>query len=113
MNVTIISKGNPISEGFKEYFNHRANLALGRHLSQIRSLRVCLEDTSNPRTGSERICRVEIAGEFGKRSVVVHDRNFKPAIDCALDVCARVVARSLQRADSEFFAITPHQRLAS
>lgn len=113
MNVTIISKGNPISEGFREYFNHRANLTLGRYRSHIRSLRVCLEDTSNPRTGSERTCRVELAGEFGKRSVVVHDRSLKPAIDCALDVCARAVARALQRADSEFFAITPYQRLAS
>jgi ribosome-associated translation inhibitor RaiA len=113
MKVSVVSKGNPISEGLREYFSNRANFALGRYLLHIHSLRASLEDTSNPRDGLVQSCRVEIAGEFGKRFIVVHDRNFKSAIDCALSVSNRVVERALNRADSEMFAIESNQKLAS
>lgn len=113
MRISVVSKGNPISKGLRDYFSHRASLALGRYRLHIHSLRVSLEDTSNPRTGLEQSCRVEIAGDFGKRFIVVHDRSFKSTIDCALGVCNEVVERALNQADSEMFAIASQHKMAS
>jgi hypothetical protein len=113
MRVSVVSKGNPISEGLREYFSHRANVALGRYRIHIHSLRVSLEDASNPRSGPEQSCRVELDADFGKRFIVVHDRSFKSAIDCALGVCNGVVERALNQADSEMFAIASQHKMAS
>lgn len=103
MRVSVVANGSPLSQGLREYFLHRANLALGRYRLHIHSLRVSLEDTSNARTGLEQSCRVELDGDFGKRLIVVHDRNLKSAIDCALGVSCRVVERALNRADSAVY----------
>lgn len=113
MKISVVSNGYPISEALRDYVSQRANIALGRYSLHLHSVRASLEDTSNPRLGSEQTCRVEIAGEFGKRTVVVHDRSFKPAIDCALGICSTVVERAINRADSELFAFSSDQRLAS
>jgi ribosome-associated translation inhibitor RaiA len=113
MRISVVCKGNPISEGFREYFSHRANLALDRYRPEIHSVRACLEDTSNPLAGPIQSCRVEVHGEFGKRFIAVHDQNFKAAIDCALGVSASVVERALARADSEMFGMASRYKWAS
>jgi hypothetical protein len=113
MRISVVSQGNAVSDELKEYFSHRANLALGMYLRHVRLLRGVLEDTSNPQDGIIQCCRLELAGEFGKRFIVVHDRDLKSAIDCALSVSTRVVERALNRTDSEIFAVEPHQKLAS
>lgn len=113
MKVSFVFNGNPISEGLREYFSHRANLALRKYRRHIQSLKVSLDDAINPRVGTRLSCRVEMTGDFGTRVIIVHDRSFKSAIDCALGVCSEVAERALHRADAEMSAIAFHRKLAS
>jgi len=87
----------------RAHVERRSSFALGRFADELIDVAVVLEDLNGPRDGGDKRCLVQLHGPV-VRDVVAEgtDVAWGPAIDRALSLAGRSVARALDRARREF-----------
>ena len=98
MEIQITNRNLEMKTGQKDYIERRLQFALGRFVSEIRSVGVTLTDINGPRGGEDVQCALQV--RLRKRGQIVAsdtDVSVEAAVANAVDRVARSVARSLDR----------------
>jgi ribosome-associated translation inhibitor RaiA len=97
MKLDIRCRGTQKNETLVQHVQRKLAFALGRFDRRVRRVVVRLEDVNGPRGGVDKVCRVEAVSEFGVHVVEARDVQPFAAVDRALEMIERAVARSLRK----------------
>lgn len=101
MRLTIMKRGEEAGEAdaLRQRIERRIGFALSRFSDELSAVLVRLDDLNGPKGGVDKRCRVQLRGaSIGEVVVEETDVEWGPAIDRALSLAGRSVARALDRA---------------
>lgn len=98
MRIHVRSKGIEEGKAVSDYARKRLAFAIGRFDWAVRAVSIRLEDVNGPRGGVDKRCVVRASGDdLDERVVEVADVSAFAAIDRAMEILRRAVARALGR----------------
>lgn len=99
MRVDIRFLNTVPSDDLVEHIHRQHGFALSRFQSRIGRLVIRLEDLNGPRGGVDKACRIEASGDFGVRVNEARADAFEAAINRALGLTERSIARAARRTE--------------
>lgn len=80
-----------------QYIERHVTFALSRFSSRLKRTSVRLDDLNGPRGGIDKVCKVEVVGDFGHRIVEARGLDVQAVTVRALEMAERSVTRALTR----------------
>lgn len=97
MSVQFSWKGAERSDALEDHFVRRSQLSFDRIAARIHRVVVRFEDLHGPRGGVDKVCNIEVFGDFGSRAAEARDADFRTAAERAIEMVTRSTMRFLRR----------------